>query len=60
MKATDRDKGEAQTTSNGRLSAKGTCGTEENAEVCTSQKIAENNITDTNEQTGGRLARANS
>ena len=55
MKATDRDKEKHRQLQMEDCLQRVPAEQEENAEVCTSQKIAENNITDTNEQTEGLL-----
>ena len=55
MKATDRDKEKHRQLQMEDYLQRVPAEQEENAEVCTSQKIAENNITDTNEQTEGLL-----
>jgi len=55
MKATDRDKQKHRQLRIEGYLQKVLAEQEEYAEVCTSQKIAENNVTDTNEQTEGLL-----
>ena len=55
MKATDRDKEKHRQLQMEDYLQRVPAEQEENAEVCASQKIAENNITDTNEQTEGLL-----
>ena len=55
MKATDRDKEKHRQLQMEDCLQRVPAEQEENAEVCTSQKIAENNITNTNEQTEGLL-----
>ena len=55
MKATDRDKEKHRQLQMEDYLQRVPAEQEENAEVCTSQKIAENNITNTNEQTEGLL-----
>ncbi len=55
MKATDRDKEKHRQLQMEDYLQRVPAEQEENAEVCTSQKIAQNNITDTNEQTEGLL-----
>ena len=55
MKATNRDKEKHRQLQIEDYLQRVPAEQEENAEVCTSQKIAENNITDTNEQTEGLL-----
>ena len=55
MKATDRDKEKHRQLQMEDYLQRVPAEQEENAEVCTSQKIVENNITNTNEQTEGLL-----
>ena len=55
MKATDRDKEKHRQLQMEDCLQRVPAEQEENAEVCTSQKIVENNITNTNEQTEGLL-----
>ena len=55
MKVTDRDKEKHRQLQMEDYLQRVPAEQEENAEVCTSQKIAENNITNTNEQTEGLL-----
>jgi len=53
MKATDRDKEKHRQLQMEDYLQRVPAEQEENAEVCASPKITENNITDTNEQTEG-------